>query len=144
MGLSQAQDLGALGKQLEQFTSIQRTVIAATVDVLGAQGHANIKATTWSKSASSTDVGALLQQPLVNYAKLLIQKPIKQKSIEELISMRKLSDSGAYLGITPDNFIQKLKELKEKVPMAASNVPEVMRLTVEDTVVGVIERRALC
>lgn len=143
LGVSQAQDLGALGKQLEQFTSIRRTVVAATVDVLGAQGHANIKATTWSKSASSNEVGALLQQPLVNYAKILIQKPIKQKSIEELISMRKLSDGGAYLGMTPENFILKLKELKERVPVASAE-PELMRLTVEDTHIGGPDGRTLC
>lgn len=144
LGISQAQDVGALGKQLEQFTSVRRTVVAATVDVLGPQGHANIKATTWSKAASSNDVGALLQQPLVNYAKILIQKPIKQKSIEELISMRKLTGNGDYLGMTPDNFIQKLKELKEKVPTAATTAPEVMRLTVEDTSVGGDSGRTLC
>ena len=144
LGISQAQDVGALGKQLEQFTSVRRTVVAATVDVLGPQGHANIKATTWSRAASSNDVGALLQQPLVNYAKILIQKPIKQKSIEELISMRKLTGNGGYLGMTPDNFIQKLKELKEKVPTAATTAPEVMRLTVEDTSVGGDSGRTLC
>lgn len=143
LGMSQAQDLGALGKQLEQFTSVRRTIVAATVDVLGPQGHANIKATTWSKSASSNEVGALLQQPLVNYAKILIQKPIKQKSIEEIISMRKLSDGGAYLGMTPENLIQKLKELKEKVPVASAG-PELMRLTVEDTHVGGPDGRTLC
>ena len=55
----------------------------------------------------------------MNYAKILIQKLIKQKSIEEIISMWKLSDGGAYLGMTAENLIQKLKELKEKVPVAS-------------------------
>jgi CheY-like chemotaxis protein len=143
LGVAQAQDMGALGKQLEQYTSINRTVVAATVDMLGTQGHANIKAVSWSKNFSSTETGAMLQQPLINFAKTLVQKPIKARSIQELISKRTVGDGGGYLGMTPSNFIAKLKELKEKAVVPQGT--DIMRLTVQDTHVGGPEEgRALC
>ena len=134
--VSQMQDMAALGKQLEQFTATGRTVVAATVNVLGPTGHENQHAVAWSKHYLSTDGAALLKQPLINYAKVLVQKPLKQTSIEQLLAMRKNSDDDAYLGVTPENIIAKMKSLKAMSAVARTNDIDNMRLPVEDTQYG--------
>ena len=134
--VSQMQDMAALGKQLEQFTSTGRTVVAATIDVLGPTGHENQHSVPWSKKYLSTECTALLKQPLINYAKVLVQKPLKQTSVEQLIAMRKNADGDSYLGVTPANIIKKIKSLKDMPTVARTNDIETMRLSVQDTEVG--------
>ena len=130
---SQIQDMAALGKLLEQFTAMGRTVVAATINVLGPTGHKNQHAVTWNKQYLSTDIPALLKQPLINYAKVLAQKPLKQTSVERLIAMRKNTDGDSYLGVTPENIIKKMKSLKEMPAVARTSDIDTMRLPVQDT-----------
>lgn len=109
----ESDNLMLLRKVLKDVTKDNRTIVALLVSVLGEFGRANLNAVRWDSGCSS-EVTSFSRRDLSDVCSVAIQKPIKQHSIEKLLTMRTLPQNESNFGATPDSLEAKIQRIQSE------------------------------
>lgn len=124
-----------LKKLLLDMNPNNRTIVAMLVSVLGEYGRANLNAVRWEGGCSS-EVSAFSNRHLNEICSIALQKPIKQISIEKVLSMRTLPQNESNFGITPETLEGKIRQVQNDILNGKSR-PRIdyigIRLSAQDT-----------
>ena len=129
--LGDSVNLSVLKGKLSAYIDSRRTIVTTIISVLGKEGKEAAKAYSWNENCVSEDVDKLpgSMSKLIHY---MIQMPLKVQSILEVAKAVQVPTEEFNFGLTPVNFISRIKGIAEKATQLSKNQSELMNLTVND------------